>query len=315
LSILCAGLLLAGSLFGVNPPGRYNRRSKPPQFEALPLVRSGQNHLVVRAYINGKPASLAVDSGAPVSAIAVDRREHFRLTSISPKSDLPARILINGAFNNVAIARNLRLGALNLVDEPVVTIDLRNPSHAAGLLDEEELDGLIGADILFSTKAVLDCQRQLLVLKTDPDIVGNAPGFSHRGFHAVPIEVSDGFNLYVSGSINGTPAKLMIDTGSFTTLLHHSFVRRMKIPTRKTRFSSSAVNLKERGVRVARIDELSIGSVDIIGKEVGVIDLEGLIRNGLLQGSPPVAGLLGSEILNRYHGIIDFGTRTLYLKR
>ena len=50
------------------------------------------------------------------------------------------------------------------------------------------------------------------------------------------------------------------------------------------------------------------------GKEVGVIDLEGLIRNGLLEASPPVAGLLGSEILQRHNGIIDFGTKTLYLK-
>jgi hypothetical protein len=55
--------------------------------------------------------------------------------------------------------------------------------------------------------------------------------------------------------------------------------------------------------------------VDIIGKEVGVIDLEGLIHDGLLRGSPPVVGLLGGEILNGHHGIIDFGTRTLYLKR
>jgi hypothetical protein len=107
----------------------------------------------------------------------------------------------------------------------------------------------------------------------------------------------------------------MVDTGSFATLLHRSFVRRMRIATRETAYSSTAVNLAERGVRVARIRKLSVGSVDIIGKEVGVIDLEGLIHSGLLRGSPPVAGLLGGEILNRHHGIIDFGTRTLYLKR
>jgi hypothetical protein len=47
---------------------------------------------------------------------------------------------------------------------------------------------------------------------------------------------------------------------------------------------------------------------------VGVIDLEGLIHDGLLEGSPPVAGLLGAETLRRHHGIIDFGTRTLYLR-
>jgi hypothetical protein len=58
-----------------------------------------------------------------------------------------------------------------------------------------------------------------------------------------------------------------------------------------------------------------VGSVDIVGKDVGVIDMEGLIHDGLLEGSPPVAGLLGAETLRRHHGIIDFGTRTLYLQK
>jgi predicted aspartyl protease len=121
--------------------------------------------------------------------------------------------------------------------------------------------------------------------------------------------------LYVNAAINGAPAKLMLDTGAFATLLHRSFVRNMRIPMRETPYSSAAVNLRQRGVNIARIKKLSVGSVDILGKEVGVIDLEGLIRGGLLQGSPPVVGLLGGEILSRHHGIIDFGTRTLYLTK
>ena len=124
LSILLAALLLAGPASGVNPPARTDRRSEPPQFEALPLVRSRQNHLMVRAFINGKPAWLTVDSGAPVSAIALHRRDYFRLTPITAKSNLPARVQINGAFNNVAIARKFRIGGLTLVDEPVVVVDL-----------------------------------------------------------------------------------------------------------------------------------------------------------------------------------------------
>jgi predicted aspartyl protease len=315
LSTFLAALLLAGTAFGANPPAQGDRRAGPPQFEALPLVRSRQNHLLVRGFINGKRAWLTVDSGAPVSAIALHRRDYFRLTPITAKSNLPARVQINGAFNKVAIARKLRLGALTLVDEPVVVVDLGQTSRAAQLRREPQIDGIIGADILFPTKAVLDCQRQLLMLKVDPDVVGDVPGFDRTGFQAVPIQVSDGFNLYVNGAINGKRAKLMVDTGSFATLLHRSFVRQMRIPTRETPFSSSAVNLKERGVRVARIRKLSVGSVDIIGGQVGVIDLEGVIHGGLLDGSPPVAGLLGAEILNRHHGIIDFGTRTLYLKK
>jgi predicted aspartyl protease len=314
LSISCAALALIVELAGA--PRSANARATP-RFEALPLVRSLQNHLLVRAFINGKPAWLTVDSGAPVSAIALNRREYFRLKPTSAESKLPARVQINGAFNNVAIAREFRIGGLTLVDEPVVTVDLGYSARAARRVHEQQIDGIIGADILFPTRAVLDCERQLLILKTDPEVLGSVPGFDRRGLRAVPIQVSDDYNLYVSGSVNGKPARLMVDTGSFATLLHRSFVQRMRIATRETQYSSSAVNLKERGVRVARIRKLSVGSVDIFGKEVGVIDLEGLIHEGLLEprdGGAPVAGLLGGETLRTHHGIIDFGTRTLYLR-
>jgi predicted aspartyl protease len=280
------------------------------QYEALPLIRSAQNHLLVRAEVNGKPAVFAVDTGAPVSAIALNRRAHFGLSPVTAKSAIPARLSINGAFNSVAIARNLRLGALNLVDEPVVLVDLGSLRRAK----RDEIDGILGADVLFPTKAMIDCQRDILILKINPSVPGNIPGFDMTGFRRIPMHVSDGFNLYVDGSVNGQKANFMVDTGAFTTLLHSRFVRRMKIPLRDTAFSSSAVNLKQRGVQVATISRMSIGSMNLERKDVGVINLEGLIHGGLLDASPPVAGLLGSEILRRHHGIIDFGTKNLYLR-
>ena len=282
------------------------------QYEALPLIRSNQNHLLVHAEINGKPALLGVDTGAPVSAIALNRRAYFGLTPITGKSEIPARLSINGAFNSVAIARNLRLGALNLVDEPMVLVDLGGLRRSS---KRDEIDGILGADILFPTKALIDCQKQILILKINPSVPGAVPGFDFSGFRRIPIHVSDGFNLYVDGSVNGQKARLMVDTGAFTTLLHSRFVRRMQIPMRETPFSSSGVNLKQRGVQTATISRLSVGSIDLERKDVGVINLEGLIHGGLLDASPPVAGLLGSEILRRHHGIIDFGTKSLYLKR
>lgn len=294
------------------PPRRQPSSAGALLYEALPLIRSSQNHLLVRAEVNGKPALLGVDSGAPVSAIALNRRAYFGLAPITGRSAIPSKLSINGAFNSVAIARNLRLGALSLVDEPMVLVDLGGIRHSS---KRDEIDGILGADILFPTKALLDCQRQILILKINPSVPGTVPGFDFRGYRGIPMHVSEGFNLYVDGSVNGKQAKLMVDTGAFTTLLHSRFVRRMQIPLRDTPFSSSGVNLKQRGVQIATISRFSVGSLEMRGKDVGVINLEGLIHGGLLDASPPVAGLLGSEILRRYHGIIDFGTKTLYLKR
>jgi predicted aspartyl protease len=285
------------------------------QFEALPLERSQQNHLLLRTFINGRPALLGVDTGAPVSAIALKRRDYFKLRPIPVKSKLPAQVEINGAFNSVVIARRLQLGALNLIDEPMVLIDLSSSSRAAKALNEEPIDGILGADILFPTSAIVDCQTQKLILKMDPDLPGGVPGYDTHGLHSVPLHVSRTYNLYVDGKINGAPAQLMVDTGAFATLMHRGFMRRMNIPTRQTRYNSAGVNLSERGLRLATINQLSIGKVQFAKKEVGVMDLEGLIHGGLLVAKPPVAGLLGSEILQDHHGVIDFGTLRLYLKR
>ncbi len=312
LTVLLAALI-------VSVPALVVARPRPAsgnlQYEALPLRRSAQNHLLVRAYINGKPALLGVDSGAPVSAISIQRREHFGLRPLPGGSKLPLRVNINGAFNRLAIASTLRLGSLTLLDEPLVMIDLSNSSEGARAHREREVDGILGADVLLPTKAVLDCQAQLLVLKMDPESPGPIPGFDFRGFRGMPMHVSRDFNLYVDGRINDAPAKLMVDSGAFTTLLHRRFVRRMRIPLRDTPFSSSGVNLEERGVQVATIKRFSIGHVNFHRKEVAVMDLRGLIHDELLDASPPVAGLLGSEILRLHHGIIDFGTKTLYLQR
>ena len=296
---------------------RSRATTEGPQYEALPLERSSQNHLLMRAEINGKPAVLLVDTGAPLSAVAIDRRDHFGMAPVTAKSKVPSRLNINGAFNSMSIARSLRLGALNLIDEAMVLIDfayLRSSANDNGKHDRES-DGILGTDILSPLDAVLDYGRMLLVLKLDPRIPGPAPGFNFRGFRRVRMHESDGFNLYVDGSVNGKAARLMVDTGAFATLLHSPFVRRMNIPLRQTKFRSVGVNLAQNRVRIATITRFSIGSMNMRTSNVGVINLEGLIHGELLDGSPPVAGLLGSEMLQRYHAIIDFGTNSLYLRQ
>ena len=306
ISLATPGFLLAESKLQSNAGG--------PVFQALPLERSTQNHLLVRAEINGKPALLGVDSGAPVSAISASRLQHFKMASLPKNSKLPNQLRINGGLNRVRIARHLRLGALTLIDEPMVTLDLSSPARAAREFHEQELDGILGADILFPTKAVLDCEGGVLFMKIDPDVPGNIPGIKHRGWKNVPIRVTKGWNLYVDSRLNGKSAQLMIDTGAFTTLLHQPFVKEMRLPLRDTPYASGAINLQQRDLQLAIIRNFSVGEFNVKAKEVGVMDLRGLIHGDLLKGDPPVAGLLGSEFLRRNHAIIDFGTRTLYLK-
>jgi predicted aspartyl protease len=295
-------------------PSAHRYAPQYARFQSLELERSSQNHLLLRAMINGKRALLVVDSGAPFSAINQKRVAHFRMESADAYPELPEQLRVNGGYNALKVARSLRLGSLDLIEHPMVALDLSAASDAAKADNEQPIDGIIGADILFPTHAVLDCGAQRLILKVDPKALGGPPGIDFSEMGSVPIDVTDGNNLFVKSVVNGVDARLMIDTGAYQTILHRRFVRRMKIPLRKSSYLSAGVNMKKTGVQLATISRLSIGSVRIGEKKVNVTDLGGLFSREALDETPPVAGLLGSEILQDHNGIIDFRTKTLYLR-
>ena len=310
MSIFAVALVFGGNVTAVAP-----RPAHPSaQFEALPLTRSWQNQLLVHARINGKPAVLMVDSGAPATLISTRRAADFKLGRIQSNSPLPTSVMINGVADKLAIVQSLRLGALNIVDMPVVLANVSAPARVARMVRHQEIDGILGVDVLFATKAVMDCQDQILILNRYPEIAAHESALDLQGFHKMPIYVSDGFNLFVNSSINGTRTRLLVDTGAVVTTLHLPFVREMRIPHYATSITSSGINRKEDAVDVARIRRLSVGSLDVFGKAIGVADLKWLLPDNKPRGSVPVAGLLGAELLKSHHGIIDFGTRTLYLK-
>ena len=310
LSSLAAAVVLAGNL----PAAAKRPTNLSERFEVLPLTRSWQNQLLVHARINGKPAVLMVDSGAPATLISVKRRADFHLDKIGSNSGLPTSVMVNGVADKLAIVHNLRLGSLNIVDMPVVLTNVSSPPRVAKLVREQEIDGILGVDVLFATKAVMDCKDQVLILNRYPELPGNDKTLDLRGFQKMPIHVSEGFNLFVNGAINGRRTKLLVDTGAVVTTLHRPFIRELRIPYYATSITSSGINRKEDEVDVARIRRLSVGSVDFFGKSIGVADLKWLFPEAGAREYRPVAGLLGAELLKSHHGIIDFGTRTLYLK-
>lgn len=317
-SLVVEKALLLILLFSAIDYSRSNNLPAPRQsklqFEVLSLTRSRLNHLTIRALINGREALLMVDTGLPVTVIASSKVEHFGLTSAPDKMSWPSRVNVNGVFNKLVLAPNIQLGTLELADVPVVVAEMRTVRGAARVSREPEPDGILGIDVLLATKAILDCQNQTLILDKTPSFFWPFPRYDTRGLTKIKFRVSDGLNSYVDGSINGAPAQLMIDTGTGDTLLHRPFVETLEIPLQRTRFRSATINATGDKVDRARIRKLCIGLVNIADKEVGVTNLQQLIDDEASQRRP-VAGLLGAELLLSHHGIVDFGTKTLYLKQ
>jgi hypothetical protein len=256
------------------------------------------NHIYVDAAIDGKPARLLVDTGG-VNLLTPAAAAKFGLDS---EGQLSARGVGEKAADvGFAHAKQLRLGDA-VLDAPVFyVIDLGDLPQAEGVA----CDGLVGYEMFRRFGVTIDYAKHELVL-ADPDAF--APP---AGAQAVPFALADRIPI-VTGTLDGEPVRLSVDTGSRASLsLHSPFVREHDLVARYRAAPEALVGWGVGGAargRPARFGRLELGDLAIDG-----------IAGDLFTGdkgafaSPDVSGNLGGGVLNRFTVAFDYAARRMYL--
>ena len=133
-------------------------------FERVPLKKLLSGHYRLNLRINGNPATLILDTGASTSCIGFSQVDRFDL--LAEQSDLKA----TGAGaseleTRLAIDVRLELTKKLATTTDVVLFDLTHINGALESVGETEVDGILGADLLKTHRAVIDYGRNALYLK------------------------------------------------------------------------------------------------------------------------------------------------------
>ncbi len=122
------------------------------------------NHLELDAEINGVKGRFILDTGASNSCVGLDLIERFKL--VSEESEVKAAgagatdMETHKSGNN-----SLKIGKWKANDCDLVLFDLTHVNTALKQHDADEVDGIIGADILELGKAFIDYNKRALYLK------------------------------------------------------------------------------------------------------------------------------------------------------
>jgi predicted aspartyl protease len=117
-------------------------------------------------------------------------------------------------------------------------------------------------------------------------------------------------NLYfANGTLNETPARFVVDTGAFATLMDRDFAARAGLKASGKRLRTRGIHHEDTQSRVAYPKTFAIGGLRL--KDFPVA-LTALHKPGLLDNS--VSGLIGGDVLGRNLGVIDCEQHVLYLK-
>jgi hypothetical protein len=133
-------------------------------------------------------------------------------------------------------------------------------------------------------------------------------------FQRVPLVRTGVGHFEAAGTLNGTPIRVLIDTGAASTVLSLTLVRRLGlelVPLGQTGGGACGANLEVFEVRGA---ELRLGEVVPRPKALIAMDLSHADAALVQQGAAPVEAVLGVDVYEAQAAVIDYGTSSLFLR-
>ena len=130
----------------------------------IPLTLTKTNHLEVKAKINGVEGRFILDTGASSTCIGFDCIDHFNL--VTEESEIKAsgagatNMLTQTSKKNI-----LKIGNWKKEKVKLILFDLSHVNSALIVHKSIPVHGIIGADILKKTKAIIDYDKKVLFLK------------------------------------------------------------------------------------------------------------------------------------------------------
>ena len=282
-------------------------------YTPLTMKRAG-NEFYVSCKLNGRSASLIVDTGAGRTVIAAPVLRSLGVPLTKGEENVYGVMGLAGKSKAGEI-NDIQIGPYQAGAHPVWAWDFSSWGRTAG---GPGMDGLLGIDFLHRHQAVIDCFRMHLFLKSPSAAsVSNTlrAGLKAGGCTEIPIQ-STRQGLTVPTRINGRAGYLILDTGAaLTTLSQHAIVglnMRLVSATRfNVRLGAQDVGRNVSVINKAHFKTMEVGNFSIPPQWVGVADLPHA-KSG--ETDNVFFGYLGHDLLACYVGIIDCAALKLYLR-
>jgi predicted aspartyl protease len=129
----------------------------------IKLKRTATNHFEIKAKINGITGRFILDTGASKSCVGIEDKEVFKLETKA--SEHKASGAGPSEIDTLVSSKNkVTIGKFELNRMVLILIDLKHINNALEKQEVNPIQGILGADILHSAKAIIDYNKKYLYL-------------------------------------------------------------------------------------------------------------------------------------------------------
>lgn len=133
-------------------------------YTKVKLKLTKTNHFEIKATLNGVKGRFILDTGASNSCVGFDAVDNFKLVA----KDSEVKAAGAGAtdmLTRISKKNKIKIGKWKKDKVALILFNLSHVNSALMNHDAEPVDGIIGADILKKSKAIIDYEKKYLYLK------------------------------------------------------------------------------------------------------------------------------------------------------
>lgn len=125
----------------------------------------------------------------------------------------------------------------------------------------------------------------------------------------------DGFHLLVEIVVFGEQLFAVVDTGASRSVFDQMLMSKHLHELIENEESQAATIFSTSTTLQGTIPELTMGKLTIKNYETVALDLQSVTATYLQMGHPPIAAIIGGDILMRYQAKIDYRKKIMRLYR
>ena len=140
-----------------------NKFLKSEGYSSIKLIFLETKHYLIEAKVNGIDGTFILDTGASNSCICTSLEDKFKVISKESKEKASSA---NSEMTNTKISKSNIIQIGKWEDKiNLISFDMNHINNALSQKKVPPIDGIIGADILKKSKAILDYKSNKLYLK------------------------------------------------------------------------------------------------------------------------------------------------------
>ncbi|MFT6993479.1 MAG: putative aspartyl protease [Maribacter sp.] len=136
---------------------------KKESYTSVLLKLTATDHLEIKAKINGVKGVFILDTGASNTCVGFDKQDHFKLTSEASEIKA-AGAGATDMETHISTKNKVEIGKWKNKKLKIVLFDLTHVNQALEAHNVPQVDGIIGADVLKQTKAIIDYDSKKVYL-------------------------------------------------------------------------------------------------------------------------------------------------------